>query len=237
MIRALLTSIIAVTVIGQATPTRAQGEWVYDDGEEKKKEKKGQEEIKAREGGGGGQPAGEAAAGEGKPKRAEEDGIDPAERSPIDGVKGHIGIGYFTDFAPLGMRYWFTRDWALDVGIDGSFSSGNLDGYQLGFDVGGVYAIAHYHYAVAITRVGIGYRVNGTTGASALGARHDVIINAFLGVELFLGAFGFPNVSLQGGYGVQATWLVEGGTNFVIGASDPSLNVVSSGAVGFHIYL
>lgn len=159
--------------------------------------------------------------------------VPPEERSPIDGVVGHIGIGYFTDFAPIGVRYWFTRDWALDVGVDGSFSSGSLDGFQVGADVGAVYAIAHYHYAVAIARLGVGYRINQIAGSS----RQDVIANAFLGVELFLGALGFPNVSLQGGYGVEAAWTVEGGTNFVIGATEPSLDVVSAGTVGFHIYL
>jgi hypothetical protein len=107
----------------------------------------------------------------------------------------------------------------------------------VGADVGVVYAIAHYHYAGAIARVGAGWRVNELTGPHGGGARHDIIANAFLGVELFLGAFGFPNVSLQGGYGVQAAWVVQGGSNFVIGASDPSLDVVSSGTAGFHIYL
>jgi hypothetical protein len=176
-------------------------------------------------------PADEPTAAEG------DEEIDPAERSPIDGVKGHIGIGYFTDFAPLGMRLWFTRDIALDIGLDGSFSSGTLDGYQVAIDAGMVFALAHYHYAVAIARIGAGWRVNEVTGAQSGGARHDIIASAFLGVEMFLGAFGFPNVSLQGGYGLQAAWAVEGGTNFVIGASTPSLDVVSSGVVGFHIYL
>ena len=182
-------------------------------------------------------PAEATEAGAEKAEAGAEGEEVPEDRSPIDAVKGHIGIGYFTDFAPLGARIWFTRDIALDVGVDGSFSSGNLQGYQVGVDVGLVYAIAHYHYAVAIARLGAGWRVNELTGEHGGGARHDVIANGFVGVELFLGAFGFPNVSLQGGYGVQAAWLVEGGTNFVIGATDPSLDVTSSGSVGFHIYL
>ena len=29
--------------------------------------------------------------------------------SPIDGVVGHLGFGYFTDEAPIGVRYWLDR--------------------------------------------------------------------------------------------------------------------------------
>ena len=229
-------TILPLLVVGIAAPAQAQSNWANAD-----QEKKAAEEIEAQKAVNSPASTSEAAPAstEAQPLREsqEEEVIDPSERSPIDGVKGHVGIGYFTDFAPLGMRYWLSRGMALDVGLDGSFSSGNLQGFAIGGDLGLVFALAHYHYAVAILRIGAGYRMNQITGPHSTGARHDIIANAFLGVELFLGAFGFPNVSLQGGYGLQAAWAVEGGTNFVIGTSDPSLNVVSSGAVGFHIYL
>jgi len=165
--------------------------------------------------------------------------------SPLDGVVGHLGIGYFTDFAPLGLRYWFSDTWGLDVGFDVAVSSGNGEAWRLGAEVGGVYALASYHYAVVFTRLGLGLRATDATqdgeGADApaenLPARFDIHSSAFIGAELFLGALGFPNISLQGGYGLSATYTYQGGSAFVLGTTNGGLNVVGSGILGFHIYL
>lgn len=165
--------------------------------------------------------------------------------SPLDGVVGHLGIGYFTDFAPLGLRYWFSDTWGIDVGFDVAISSGNGEAWRLGAEVGGVYALASYHYAVVFTRVGLGLRasdaIRGRETADAstehLPARFDIHGSAFLGAELFLGALGFPNISLQGGYGLNATYTYQGGSAFVLGTTNGGLNVVGSGILGFHIYL
>ena len=165
--------------------------------------------------------------------------------SPLDAVKGHLGFGYFTDFAPLGLRYWFNDTWGLDVGMDIGISSGGGEAWRLGGEVGGVYALASYHYAVVFTRVGLGLRVtDGTSGsdadgasAAALPARFDFHGSAFIGAELFLGALGFPNISLQGGYGLSTTYTYQGGSAFVLGTTNGGLNVVGSGILGFHIYL
>lgn len=51
------------------------------------------------------------------------------------------------------------------------------------------------------------------------------------------GAFGFPNVSLQGGYGLEADYTYSGGSAFLIGTVGGGLSVVGSGTLGFHIYL
>ncbi len=165
--------------------------------------------------------------------------------SPLDAVTGHLGFGYFTDFAPLGLRYWFSDTWGLDVGLDLAISSGNGESWRFGGEVGGVYALASYHYAVVFTRAGLGMRVtDGSTGtddngasASSLPARFDFHGSAFIGAELFLGALGFPNISLQGGYGLSATYTYQGGSAFVLGTTNGGLNVVGSGILGFHIYL
>ena len=165
--------------------------------------------------------------------------------SPLDGVVGHLGIGYFTDFAPLGLRYWFSDTWGLDVGFDVAVSSGNGEAWRLGAEVGGVYALASYHYAVVFTRAGLGLRATDATSGSdaddasteSLPARFDIHGSAFIGAELFLGALGFPNISLQGGYGLSATYTYQGGSAFVLGTTNGGLNVVGSGVLGFHIYL
>ena len=173
-------------------------------------------------------------------------GIPPAALiSPLDGVVGHLGFGYFTDFAPLGLRYWFSDTWGLDVGLDVAVSSGNGEAWRLGGEVGGVYALASYHYAVVFTRAGLGLRVtDGASGTDTGGAaateqpaRFDIHGSAFVGAELFLGALGFPNISLQGGYGLSATYTYQGGSAFVLGTTNGGLNVVGSGILGFHIYL
>lgn len=165
--------------------------------------------------------------------------------SPLDGVVGHFGIGYFTDFAPLGLRYWFSDTWGLDLGFDVAISSGNGEAWRLGAEVGGVYALASYHYAVVFTRAGLGLRATDATqgsdtaeaSAEHLPARFDIHGSAFIGAELFLGALGFPNISLQGGYGLSGTYTYQGGSAFVLGTTNGGLNVVGSGILGFHIYL
>jgi hypothetical protein len=159
------------------------------------------------------------------------------DRSPIDGVMGHFGIGYFTGDAPVGVRYWMDRGSAIDVGVDVAFSSGDVEAHRYGVEAGYVLALAHYHYAVVFGRLGAGYRFLDTSGDAGGPERHDLNANLFLGAELFLGAFGFPNVSLQGGYGLEANYTYHGGSAFLIGTVDGGLNVVSAGTVGFHIYL
>ena len=164
------------------------------------------------------------------------DSVDADGRSPIDGVKGHVGLGYFTDFAPLGIRYWSSRTTGFDLGFNGAYSNGDQTGYHVAVEVGSLFVLGHYHYSVAFARLGLGYG-NGNTGERGAKTRSEINANVFLGAELFLGALGFPNVSLQGGYGVQATWTMERGSKFLIGAANPGLSVVGSGIVGFHIYI
>jgi len=159
------------------------------------------------------------------------------DRSPIDGVLGHYGIGYFTSSAPIGGRLWTERDTAWDLGLDLAFSSGDLEAYRYGVEVGYVKALAHYHYSVVFARAGFGFRYLDTFGSASTKGRYDLNLNGFVGAELFLGAFGFPNVSLQGGYGLQAAYTYQRGSALIIGTVPGGLSVISSGTVGFHIYL
>jgi hypothetical protein len=156
-------------------------------------------------------------------------------RSPIDGVVGHIGFGYFTGDAPLGVRYWIERDLALDLGVTLAFASTGVTAQRYGLELGLVKALAHYHYSVVFARLGAGtiYR---DTGEAQGTVQWDVNGSAFVGAELFLGALGFPNVSLQGGYGVQFNYVNQGGSSLVISTVNGGLSVVGAGTVGFHIY-
>jgi hypothetical protein len=182
------------------------------------------EEIRATEVKGGDQPT-------------ESTKVGAEVQSPIDNVVGRFGLGYFSGSAPLGARYWMDRESAVDLGIDLAFSSGNLEAHRYGLEVGYVTALAHYHYAVVFGRAGLGLRFLDSFGESSGPARWDLSANAFLGAELFLGVFGFPNVSLQAGYGLQANYTYQGGSAFVLGTVNGGLSIVSAGTVGFHIYL
>jgi hypothetical protein len=155
-------------------------------------------------------------------------------RSPIDGVVGHIGLGYFTGDAPIGMRYWWNRENGFDVNGTINFTSNGIGSGRYGLEAGYVRALAHYHYSVVFARAGAGFRLTDPGGSEA--NRTDILGGLFLGAELFLGAFGFPNVSLQGGYGIQLNYVNLGGSSIAVSSVDGGLSVVNSGNVGFHIY-
>ncbi len=157
--------------------------------------------------------------------------------TPIDAIEGRLGLGYFTDFAPLGVRYWWTPELAVDVGLDAAVTSGTTDAWRTGGELGIVYALNSYHYCVVIARGGLGFRATDARGEQSTGMRFDTQLSAFVGAELFMGALGFPNVSLQGGYGLSATWVHQGGTEFVLGVTDAGLNMLGAARLGFHIYL
>jgi hypothetical protein len=162
---------------------------------------------------------------------------DAGGLSPIDGVVGHFGLGYFTSAAPIGVRYWLDRTTGLDLGVDFALSSGGASAHRYGLDLAYVVSLAHYHYSVVFARAGVSYRYLDTFGEKALPARHDIGASAFVGAELFLGAFGFPNISLMGGYGVSASYTYNAGSAFIVGAISPGLNIIGTGSLGFHIYL
>ncbi|MEE8408672.1 MAG: hypothetical protein V3T05_03610 [Myxococcota bacterium] len=213
-----------VTVLATTAPVRAQPA----------ADQRGSEEIRA--------------TGESAPRRDVSPGAPPTGnagtdeatadgRSPIDGVVGHLGLGYFTGFAPVGVRYWFDRESAFDFGLDAAFSTGNLKVNRYGIEIGYVMALAHYHYSLVFTRLGLGFRFLDSFGENSTPAEYSANGSVFVGAELFLGAFGFPNVSLQGGYGIEAEYNYFGGSAFQIGTVNGGLSVVSAGTVGFHIYL
>lgn len=210
-----LTLLLAVCLF--ASPASAQEEWTAEETEAT--------EIAAD------QP--ESPPPEDSPAAgATEDGL-----SPTDAVAGHFGLGYFTGFAPVGVRYWLSRDSAVDLGLDAAFSSGDLEAHRYGIELGYVMSLAHYHYSVVFARLGLGFRFLDSFGEHSTQARYDLNGSAFVGAELFLGAFGFPNVSLQGGYGLEADYTYSGGSAFLIGTVGGGLSVVGAGTLGFHIYL
>ncbi|MEL6547902.1 MAG: hypothetical protein AAFQ82_24970, partial [Myxococcota bacterium] len=149
-----------------------------------------QEEIQAT-------PTSDESAPAAEPETEPAPAPTPAGRSPIDGVVGHLGFGYFTGDAPLGVRYWLDRDTAIDIGVDLAFSSGDAEALRYAIEAGYVMNLAHYHYSVVFARAGVGIRSVDILG-DGINPIYNLNANGFLGAELFLGAFGFPNVSLQG---------------------------------------
>lgn len=160
--------------------------------------------------------------------------------SPTAAVQGRLGIGYFTRDAPLGARYWITPHWAIDAGLKFAVASGGSGGQTYGIESGVVYALANFHYAVVIARGGLGFVYTDTAGASTpIPSDWRVTGSAFAGAEMFLGALGFPNVSLQAGVGLEASYrrVGSGGGTFLIGTTEGTFNLLSAGVLGFHIYL
>jgi hypothetical protein len=168
--------------------------------------------------------------------RADEAGQGETDRSPLDGVQGHWGLGYFTTVAPLGMRYWFDKTSGLDIGLDANLSgAGGTSSYRFGGEAGYVRSLGHYHYCVPFWRVGAG--ISFDDGFSSAGTKiTKMLLDGLIGAELFFGAQGFPNVSLQLGYGLQVT-LSEPGSDYLIATNNAGIKAVSVGSLGFHIYL
>ncbi|MCK5690239.1 hypothetical protein KAI87_13265 [Myxococcota bacterium] len=175
--------------------------------------------------------------GEAPPEKSNDTESTSLLRSPTDAVKGHIGLGYFSSEVPFGLRYWLSRDTAVDLGFTGQYVSGDLEAYTAGADIGFVQALAHYHYSVVFARVGARFLTNNALGDYAGSPKYWASGNAFLGAELFLGALGFPNVSVQGGYGFSVDYAYDGGSRLLMGTTNGGLSLLSAGTLGFHIYL
>lgn len=152
-------------------------------------------------------------------------------------VVGHIGAGYFTTTAPLGVRYWFSETGGVDVGLGLSIqkpAGGGDTTKAIGFEAGYLHALARSQNLCLFVRPGLGLAFS-DTGTSNLG----VYINGILGAEMFLAGLGLPHVSLTGGMGLIFTIVKPENvdTGFGIAFVHSGASVVQSSAViGVHWY-
>lgn len=170
-------------------------------------------------------------------------------------VIGHVGVGYFTTTAPLGIRYWFTGRSGIDAGLGFSVSKQAVPEGQeiatdfgLGFEIGYLHSLARSKNLNLFLRPGLGVRFKQIpTGAVPEGGPvdaetttdFDLNANLSLGGEMFLGGLGLPNVSLTAGAGVAVALDApeDNNTGFGFALYHTGASVVSTSAlVGVHFY-
>lgn len=175
----------------------------------------------------------------GMPPMAEGGGAD------IPDVVGHVGVGYFTTTAPIGVRYWFSEGRGIDAGIGLNFrqpAGPDVPGAQdpdtettVGLEFGYLHSIGGSRNLNLFVRPGIGVLSRDTATAQDLG----INLNGSLCGEMFLAGLGLPHVSLTAGMGVAINIVDADGqtTEWGFSAAHTGTSIVSSSAlVGAHFY-
>ncbi len=180
-----------------------------------------------------------------------------------DAVSDHVGtfgFGFFTSDAPVGIRYWASPSFGLDIGVGFKVLSNQVideDGedvtpptktslYDFAVEAGIVFPMASEENMILFFRPGLGLMTEARivtdefTREQARKYDNTFRLNAMIGAELFLGRLGFPNLSFEGGYGVELTSFspAEGGDSTTyISTGYREVNLVRNATLGFHIYL
>jgi hypothetical protein len=159
-------------------------------------------------------------------------------------VVGHIGVGYFTTTAPLGVRYWFREGQGIDAGIGLNINKPPVQDVPgasadtqttVGFEFGYLHSLAQSRNLDLFVRPGVGILNTDTSSSKAFG----VNINGSLCGEMFLAGLGLPHVSLTAGLGLAIQILAPDGykTGFGFSFYNSGTSIVSSSAlIGAHFY-
>lgn len=178
-----------------------------------------------------------------EPEAVLADSGEVAPSDTIPDVVGHLGFGYFTTTAPIGVRYWFSEKMGVDAGLglnirkpavaEGTDRDTDI---ALGLEVGYLHSLAKSRNLHLFARPGLGLRQASVAGVSDF----DVTLNGSLAGEMFLTALGWPNVSLTAGLGVNVAIdkPEDNDTGFGFSFYNTGANIVTSSAViGVHFYL
>ena len=158
-------------------------------------------------------------------------------------VVGHIGAGYFTTTAPLGVRYWFKEGQGFDAGIGLNINKapapsggpGADTDTTIGFEGGYLHSVAQSQNLNLFIRPGLGVLEQSVGGAS----NFSLNVNFSLCGEMFLTGLGLPHVSLTAGLGAAIALLAPEGndTGFGFSFANTGASIVSSSAlIGAHLY-
>jgi len=169
----------------------------------------------------------------GMPPMAEEGGAE------IPDVVGHVGVGYFTTTAPIGVRYWYAEGRGIDAGIGLNYHQAAVPSGDpepdaettIGFEFGYLHSIGGSRNLNLFVRPGIGI----LSREQVLG----VNINGSLCGEMFLAGLGLPHVSLTAGMGVAIQIVDADGqtTEWGFSTAHTGTSIVSSSAlIGAHFY-
>lgn len=182
-----------------------------------------------------------------------------------DAVSDHIGllgVGYFTSEAPIGLRYWTGPTTGFDLGFgftsstknpiieNGTASTTSLVSYA--FELGYLKVLSSDSNMLTFLRPGVLYAgeqmiVPAPVAVPARGTAQDQVketetrlsVSLMLGAELFMGKFGFPNLSFGGGVGAAFTSTSpagDGESRAVISTVLADVSVVENAVLGFHFY-
>ncbi len=190
--------------------------------------------------------------------------------SAQDAVSDHvgtIGFGYFSSEAPVGIRYWASPSFGLDLGFGFDMQNQvpiDTDGNHLtdpgatttlvdvAVEAGLVLPMASEENMILFFRPGIRFKSEGevappippgeeyATEPQSKESASSFALGAMIGAELFLGRLGLPNVSFSGGVGIEMmSQTPAGGGDSVttIATSASQVSIVNNASLGFHIYL
>ena len=157
----------------------------------------------------------------------------PVTSNAMD-MTGKWGLGYFSNDAPVGVRYWFNEKFGLDVGLGfESIDQGDESASSMWFEVGVPYILMDTERANFFVRPGLVYaslddRVYGSGLLDDTWSNITVKITP--GAEVFFG----ENFSLEAAHGIMIDLMSPPGdgdsmTNFGTGA-------YSITQIGFHFY-
>jgi len=180
-----------------------------------------------------------------------------------DAISDHIGllgVGFFSSEAPVGIRYWSGPSTGFDLGFGFSSSSSNpiqengeagttsLVSYAI--EAGYLKVISSDSNMLTYFRPGVMFAGEqmivpepvsacGTPGDEQKDTETRFSVSLMLGAELFMGKFGFDNLSFGGGIGAAFTSVSPAGggdSRSVISTVLADVSVVENAVLGFHFY-
>lgn len=171
---------------------------------------------------------------------------------------GQIGLGYTISNAPLGVRYWFDKDMAIDGGVglvlnghepdvESNDPDDETDTADWAVDVGFLYAFIHSKNSNLYGRFSINLDRRYAVGVQDDGDRvHDsrltTTVAGWAGIELFMTELGFPELSLQGAVGLAYVNVTgpqtpdDDNDDWSFGSLTTGLSLTSAAEIGFHYY-
>ena len=185
----------------------------------------------------------------------------PAIASAQEGANasvGKIGLGYTYSNAPVGIRMWFSQDFGFDAGLgfvlngeEPDIESDDGDDTTIttdwAIDAGFLASLYRGQNSIFFGRIGLNLDRRYAQGREndndpVHSSVETYSLNGMLGIELFMTALGFPELSLQGAVGLgfqyvsPAEQVGDEDGDWSFGSMATSLSLVQSAQLGFHYY-
>lgn len=179
--------------------------------------------------------------------------VRSSKATQADLLSERWGLGASTSNAPLGLRKWFGEralDVALGLVINGKTpdvdGEGTMTTADYALDIGGVQSLYRSDNSILYGRVGLNIDRRYAAGADEQGAINSSVwtlsLGPQLGMELFLTALGWPEISLQGAVSFNFAYVMgaeangERPTDWALGTVSNGLNLLGTAQFGFRYY-